>query len=63
MAEDLKIGDCVVNKVATDVKYTLSQIDINRINTICIDSHGKEITIPLIALTKCPEWKSPVYLG
>ena len=60
--EDLKNGDCVVNKLAKEVRYTLSRIDIDKVYAMCVDKDGKEIKMPLVSLMKCPDFESPIYL-
>ena len=59
MSQELKVGDVVNNKADKKIKYTISQIDIDNINAICVDSKGSQTKIPLIALEKFEEPQGP----
>jgi len=63
MDDNLKLGDCVYNKESPDVKYTLSEMDIDIINAKCVDRDGKIHTIPIINLAKCKDFDTPIDPG
>lgn len=58
--EKVKIGDMVANQAKPEKCYTITQIDIDGINAICVDENNKPHTIPLIALVPCAEKKATI---